>query len=895
MRLAEFLRTKLDVAMFPRVRPSAARDSKELILSEMVPYKCHYDDETVLTADDGLMQVIKIAGLPFESLSRAAAKRFERERNTALRAIAESYRAVYVHTIRREAFDYPEGEPETWFARHFNANWREHLGSIGLYTNDLYITIVDSPFRHGAVGYLDRIFSAVDTAEKHLSDEHFVESLEARAERLNSAANSVVAALGAYGPQKLRGQRLPDFGDIVPAGDAMAAVKRFGLSWHDFVGQEGERASYPGEAVLDFLGPEVSEIGSFLYYLVNLQHRRVPLSDQPLNETLSDAWLDAPRMYLGNTLRIEHVGGSRVAAVLSMSEWPARSPSRMLNKFLDQDVEFIITQSFFFTDRINDAQKLRGHRRHIDVNHPGGEMKLDKEEIERGMQSLSRGHDVNGLHHLSVLVHVPESKPTGDRRADWSRTVVALNEAVESMNAAFIGINVKPRREWLGAENFYWSMMPGQSQRLIGRRGRIKSSNFAGFASLYNFARGRAEGSAWGPPIMPLETEGRTQYDFNFHRDMEGYVAAHLVMSGDTGQGKTALMCALTAMADKARPRVFWFDNREGAAVFMSAMGARQTLLTPTGKTGWNPLQLPDTEENRAYLLDLMRLMRTCYGGEASAEDVRCFKQAIEENYALPQRDRRLSNVAWCFGQGELAKAMAVWHSADGQVGANAAVFDNETDSFDLDSCRHYCFEMRLLMKGIEARPELPVVLSYPLHKIEQAMEKDGRPFMVVLDEGQNLVRHPFWQERIDNYMMTLRRKNGMLAFLTPDVQYLYKYTEALIRQAATQIHFPAGQASYEHYVKGIGLPVADFEFLRDTPATDRKFLLRRGQVSVRLRFDLGSKRMKPFIAILSSNTASVQLMKKITAEIGSDDPQQWVPILMQRAMAENTHNLKAA
>ncbi|MBD4464065.1 type VI secretion protein, partial [Xanthomonas citri pv. citri] len=326
-----------------------------------------------------------------------------------------------------------------------------------------------------------------------------------------------------------------------------------------------------------------------------------------------------------------------------------------------------------------------------------------------------------------------------------------LDGAVGLLKKAFVNLGVKPVREWFAMETFFWAQLPGQAQHFMGRRGKIKSGNFAGFASLHNFAVGKIDGNLWGPAIMPFETESGTAYYFSFHREMEGMVAGHTAFTADTGAGKTTLLAALIAMGDKAYPRVFWFDNREGAKVFMCAMGGQHTTLTVQGSTGWNPMKLPDTPENRAYLVELLTLMRTCYGGKIVPDDIDRFKKAVHENYALAYPDRRLLNVAWCFGQGELAKDMRVWHGANGIEGANWGVFDNEHDNIDLTNCRHYCYEMRQLIKDGTARPELPVVLSYPFHRIEQSM--NGEPFILVLEEGQNLVKHAYWREKIDSYI----------------------------------------------------------------------------------------------------------------------------------------------
>src|SRR3954469_8417294 len=102
MRLADVMKSKFDLSLRMPVPAGAAIDVKEMALSEMIPYTVHYDDETVITKDDGLVQVIKIDGLYFESLSAEQIKQFERRRNTVLRSIANSDRGVYVHLIRRK-------------------------------------------------------------------------------------------------------------------------------------------------------------------------------------------------------------------------------------------------------------------------------------------------------------------------------------------------------------------------------------------------------------------------------------------------------------------------------------------------------------------------------------------------------------------------------------------------------------------------------------------------------------------------------------------------------------------------------------------------------------------------------------------------------------------------
>src|SRR5690625_7910043 len=113
MRLADTLKEKFDMSLALPSPNGADIDAKEMALSDMIPYTIHYDDETVITKDDGLVQVIKVDGLDFESLSAQQIKQFERHRNTAMRTIANSDMCLYVHLIRHNTSHYPQNQGKT--------------------------------------------------------------------------------------------------------------------------------------------------------------------------------------------------------------------------------------------------------------------------------------------------------------------------------------------------------------------------------------------------------------------------------------------------------------------------------------------------------------------------------------------------------------------------------------------------------------------------------------------------------------------------------------------------------------------------------------------------------------------------------------------------------------
>ncbi|MEA1135953.1 hypothetical protein, partial [Klebsiella pneumoniae] len=73
---------------------------------------------------------------------------------------------------------------------------------------------------------------------------------------------------------------------------------------------------------------------------------------------------------LANMCEIRGSTSARIGSMLSMAEWPRRTPSRMMNKFLQQPVEFIITQSFFFENRIEAESAMMDETRRLKVADP---------------------------------------------------------------------------------------------------------------------------------------------------------------------------------------------------------------------------------------------------------------------------------------------------------------------------------------------------------------------------------------------------------------------------------------------------------------------------------------------------------------------------------------------
>ena len=345
---------------------------------------------------------------------------------------------------------------------------------------------------------------------------------------------------------------------------------------------------------------------------------------------------------------------------------------------------------------------------------------------------------------------------------------------------------------------------------------------------------------------------------------------------GPTGAGKTVLLNFLSAQAQKFRPRTFMFDKDRGAEIFVRAIGGRYTVIDPAVSCGFNPLQLDDTMSNRTFLSDWIRALVTSNGEEITAEDNEKIDKAIEGNFKIDKKERRLSNIAAFFGMqipGSIASRLKMWYGD----GARARIFDNPFDSIDFNSARIFGFEMGELLKD---KISLPPALLYLFHRINMSL--DGTPTMVVLDEAWALIDNPVFAPRIKDWLKVMRKLNAFVVFATQSVEDAAKsqISDTLVQQTATQIYLPNLKAT-EVYRRVFMLSEREFLLVKTTDPSSRFFLIKQDSSGVIARINLAG--MTDAVNILSGRADTVRILDEIIKEKGSSDPDAWLDIFLKK------------
>lgn len=595
-----------------------------------------------------------------------------------------------------------------------------------------------------------------------------------------------------------------------------------------------------------------SQPAEFIGNLVNgVQERRILYSLDNLSKQIVDSRL----VFKNKFIEIKQQNGSsKFAGMVSIKEYGPKTWAGMLDSFLKMPFEFIISQSYEPINRQLAMNKMQLQQNRMIQSEDKAISQVV--EITEALDRAMSGEIGFGQHHMTVMCI------EDDLKALESALSMAL---VDVSSTGGMGV-----RERTNMEPAFWSQIPGNFD-LIGRKAVINTSNLASFNSFHNYPLGKAKNNFWGEAVTVLDTRSGTPYYFNFHlRDI-----GHTTIIGPTGAGKTVLMNFLSAQAQKFRCRLFFFDKDRGAEIFLRAVNGAYTIVDPGKNCGFNPLLLPDTGENRIFLLEWLKQLVSTLGETVSAEDIALLTSAINGNYKLAPENRRLSNIAPFLGlegPGTLAGRLAMWHSN----GSHAKIFDNPTDVIDFSKSNIFGFEMAELLKDKFA---LAPVLLYLFHRIQLSL--DGSSTMIVLDEAWALIDNPVFAPKIKDWLKVLRKLNTFIVFATQSVEDASKssISDTLIQQAATQIFLPNLKAT-SVYRTAFLLSEREHHLIKTIDPGSRFFLVKQGVDAVIARVDLSG--MNDIINILSGRADTVLILDEVMKEHGTD-PEIWIPIFNER------------
>lgn len=318
-----------------------------------VPYACHFNEDTILTKNGDLLQVIKITGFNFDNITENSRDLRNHVRKSVQSQIQDKSFFLYFHTIRdKKNLDPGDGKYDNVVGKLIHDSWCKKNFWRDKYVNELYITIIvrsDNPFKINNVDDFFRSFSFRGIQKK------FVKRMEKLYEKLNRTSENLIKSLGKYGARKLE-------------------IK---------VDEEGAKSE-----LLKFLGK--------ISFLDDIEGE-LPVLD------LSEYFANSQVAFGNNVLEVSHNNNTHYASIYTIKEYQEVSTD-VLDRFLQLPLNFIVTQTFGFVDQKSFAKDYEYS------NYILGLTGSKKTQQESGIADLLEQKPIYkdndyGLYQLSIMIY----------------------------------------------------------------------------------------------------------------------------------------------------------------------------------------------------------------------------------------------------------------------------------------------------------------------------------------------------------------------------------------------------------------------------------------------------------------------------------------------------------
>jgi len=506
----------------------------------------------------------------------------------------------------------------------------------------------------------------------------------------------------------------------------------------------------------------------------------------------------------------------------------------------------------------------------------------------KDIESLIRQHKstITDETEESTMKQIVEAKASIDENITGNQTLVdyyplyvlfgynldELNQYVADFKKICAGFGVSPVVENFASKVSFFAQIPGFD--IFPRTFKMLSKTAAVSIPLSSMPRG-IENSDWGPgPLVVFPTAQGTPYQFQFHVSDKPAAVGHTLTIGPTGGGKTTLFSFLIAQSLRhPKLKAFFFDRNKGAEIFTLAVDGKYITMNSKEKntenntflTHLNPLKMPDTASNRAFLRRWLAII-TGQTDVMSSDEI---ARAVSVNFDyLSDKDRLLNNLyESCFSSsGNMRAALKKWVDPL-QYGD---IFNEDTDTLDLYS-RLTTFDFTdILQDEVLA----PAVISYILHRINTITVSGGNPSLIMIDETAPMLENKMFR---DNFITGLQegRKNRqayMVSFQRANILDKLGIGDVIRGQAQTVLFFRNPAADISDYEKW-NLNPLEMAFIQGKayPNLKRAVLLSRpvNGESVVLNTELGG--LGNMLRLFESGRSSVLLAEELYKNYGNN------------------------
>jgi type IV secretory pathway VirB4 component len=548
-------------------------------------------------------------------------------------------------------------------------------------------------------------------------------------------------------------------------------------------------------------------------------------------------------------IRYEDGPRALYSMVLSLSEWGEESSGAILRDLLRLDGRVTILQFMRGVPKTTATAKITFNERQALLFFKNPFTSRDFTEAVENVQ----GDRASLLEHqLSVFISA------GTREE--------LDSLVTAARRVFLTYGIKPAIEGAAAEWLWRCRLPGFDSFV--RTANLLSHNLAHLCTFQREPAG-LERCDWGEgPLRVFKTASGSPYALQLHVHENDEALAHSITLAQSEGGKTTLWQHLIGGALRHTDlRAYIFDRFSGTSVFTHATGGSYINLAE-GETPLNPLQVDDTQENRAFLNQFLLQL----AGVSDDDSRAVVTRAVDAIFGVPRSRRTLNSVLKTgFDTGSAVKrGLQKWTGES----PYASWFNGERDSLDLVGPRLVSFEMTEVQK----EPALAAAMvTYIMHRIRQVVRSQALPHLIFIDETAPMLEDAVFRGYVEQLFREHRKLRGSINVCFQDAGALLKspIAETMLNNCPTLFLFMNPSAQEKDYAP-LNLTSEQWAFVKGVSNLakhlKRGVLVKRATESVFLDVDLSG--LGPLLKVYRSGVEPVRLMRQLQREWGMD---KWI------------------
>jgi type IV secretory pathway VirB4 component len=875
-------------------------ENAECIASQ-IPYAVHATHELVSTHAGDYVAVLRLDGVAFQTADIGDVNIAHESLNIVLRNIASAHLTIWTHTVHDEEKTYVDGTFPTAFARAFDALYKRDMGGTRLMSSALYVSLVYRPIVENTErAVLQRKRNASSSALRDIR-------AEAR-EKLGDAVRMFKRMMGRYNPVQLHTYRHNGILYSAPLEFFGYLVNGY---WQRIPVLAADIATYLATArplwgvdAYELRGPVATRYG------VMLAFQTYPGNTYPglLNEFLTQPFsyvLTQSYQFMDRTAAREALGRERAK--------------------LDGSGELVDEQVADIEDKIralNNGEIVYGGH-HLSLNIFAGDERSLKSAISLGASTLgntgcniAREDDALVEAFLAQLPSNFRQRPrlSGLDSRNFASLASFHNYPTGQKTGNQWGDAITMLRTTAGSPYFFnYHHSTAAVQKLIRNSAELDYSIPSADDAAASGGRRPARDIYAKLAEREVTSLAVTDVDEEYLDAPSGALAArpsgerqqprpqppeptrpatkrmiadlgNVAIIGPAGSGKTVMQGVLSTFSLKIpQMRCAVLDKDEGMRLMVLANGGTYLSIKHGVPSGMAPLQIDAGEANTSMLIRLVKKLCTPVREVLTVNEANGISYAVRQVMKRPIGERRLRKVfdLMTSDSSEGAKArLEKWVYG----GDHAWVFDAKLDQIALDA-RLVGFDVTDFLGDPEIRS--PIVM-YLAHRIRHEMIT-GTPFVWFWDEFWKSLDDPELTYIAKDELKTIRKKNGLLVMGTQEAEDVVKSTigSTIIQQTATMILCPNPKGDRKAYMDGLKLTETEYQIVRTgMPPGSNRYLIKQGHSSVVVELDLSATAFADALSILSGTKENVHLYEAIAAELGTADPDRWLPVFYERRSA---------